>query len=364
MYTLDAALAAVLASGAPTMLVRLVALDAALVELESFALARQAVTSGSATADMARDARRSASLDVLALVPADMLEQGSILRVESGALVSSGPMYVPLVTGFVTAGLISMGSGTSVTVESFLSACRQEAGAAMHLAAGTTLPVALHALIDPVLPFVEWFVDGAATERTLGSDVPVLPTDSRLDVALRLARAVGCEVFDDRLGRIVVRARQDPATQETTRTMTSPVSLSRGFSRPPVNAQPVEVTPGDGEPFYIIEEITDPGHQWHKDRIGLRMAPMIRSDTIPDPDAARALARAWLAGRMLRADELSATEQVRHIDLDEGDVLAREEPLTSTTGRYVIQSITYPIAAAEVSTSERAAVPLFLEGEA
>jgi hypothetical protein len=197
-----------------------------------------------------------------------------------------------------------------------------------------------------VLPFVDWVVDGTAIERTLGSDVPVLPTDSRLDVALRLARAVGCEMYDDRIGRIVVRARQDPATQETARTMTLPVSLDRGFSRPPVNAQGVEASPGVGEPFYILEEITDPGHPWHKDRIGLRMAPMIRSDAIPDPDAARAL---------------TSTEQVRHLDLDEGDVVAREEAITGTSGRYVIQSISYPIASAEVRITDRAALPLFLE---
>jgi hypothetical protein len=362
MYTLDATLAAVLASGAPTMLVRLVALDAHLTETASFALSAQAVTSGSATADLARDARRSASLEVTATVPATMLVQGSVLRIETGALVASGPAYVPLVTGFVTAGNVSMSSGlTSVTVESFLSACRQEAGVTIHLPMGMTLVTALHTLIDPVLPFVDWVVDGTAIERTLGSDVPVLPTDSRLDVALRLARAVGCEMYDDRIGRIVVRARQDPATQETARTMTLPVSLDRGFSRPPVNAQGVEASPGVGEPFYILEEITDPGHPWHKDRIGLRMAPMIRSDAIPDPDAARALARSWLAGRMLRADELTSTEQVRHLDLDEGDVVAREEAITGTSGRYVIQSISYPIASAEVRITDRAALPLFLE---
>lgn len=367
MYALDDALAAALDAGAPTLLVRLVALEQDGDVRRTFDLAQQVIVSGSASAELRRDARRTASLEVRATpeLTSDMLAQGAAVRVESGALVTSGPMFVPLVTGFVTAAGATMRSGTvSLTVESYLSACRQEAGEALVLAQGAALVDALHTLWDPVLPFVEWLADDAARERTLGSTVPVLPGDSRLDVGLRLARSVGCEAFDDRMGRLVVRARPDPTTQPTARLMSEPIDLFRGFSRPPVNAQPVEASPGDGEPFYVVEEVTDPGSPLHRDRIGLRMADIIRSDTIPDPDTARALARAWLQGRMLRADTVTATERPRHLDLDEGDVVAREEPVTGTSGRYVIEQITYPLGPGTITTSETAVLPLFLDEDA
>jgi hypothetical protein len=409
VYTLDAATLAALRSGSPTMVLRLVALEADGTVRATYDLTRQTIVSGSTFADLRRDVRRSASLDVSGGTPIprwitttetvatpgyfdsgyfdsgyfetgrvttravvvettdqliDMLPQGAALRVETGVLVDGGPSWVPMVTGYVTAAGTTMRSGiVSLTVESYLSACRQEAGEALVLAAGTPIAPALHTLWDPVLPFIEWNVEAASNDRTLGADVPVLPTDSRLDVGLRLARSVGCEAYDDREGRVVVRVRPDPMTQETARVMSSPIDLYRGYSRPPVNAQPVEVSPGDAEPFYVLEEIDDPASPLHRSRIGLRMAPMIRSDTIPDPDTARALARSWLAGRMLRADELDATEEALHLDLDEGDIVQREETVTRTSGRFVVESISYPLGPGTITTSERAVLPLFMEDE-
>lgn len=370
MYHLSEDLYAALRTGAPTMLVRLTALWPDGTVRETFDLARSLVVGGSARAELRRDARRTASLEVAntdgSLSPAlstDMLAEGAALRIETGALVGGSAELVPLVTGLVGPGTQATmrGARVRVSVESYLSACRQEAGEALMLAAGMGLPDVLHTLWDPVLPSVTWLVDDAVGSRTLGTDVPVLPSDSRLDVGLRLARDLGCEAYDDRMGAIVVRLRPDPGTQAVARTMSAPIDLARTMVRPPVNAQPVAATPGDAEEIWVVEEVDDPGSPIHRSRIGLRMAPVIRSDAIPDHATARATARAWLAGRSLAADQVDATELVAHLDIDPGDVVEYEEPITRTSGRFVVESIEVPLGPGALRLTATSVLPLFLE---
>ncbi len=370
MYDLDAGLYVALRTGSPTMLVRLVALWPDGSTRQTFDLSQSVIVSGSVRAELRRDARRSASLTIDntdgLLAPAlstDIFAEGAAVRVEVGAFVEGVAVLVPMVTGLVGPGTSASMRGATVTValESSLSACRQEAGTALQLATGTPLVTALHALWDPVLPLARWLVDDTASERTLGIDVAVLPSDARLDVGLRLARDLGCEAYDDREGAIVVRARPDPNTQAVTRVMSEPIDLTRTIVRPPVNAQPVNATPGTLT-IWVVEEVTDPASPIHMDRIGLRMAPTIHSDSIPDPETARATARAWLAGRSLAADVVNATETPIHLDLDPGDILERTETITATSGRFVLESIDMPLGPGSIRTTETQVLPLFLEG--
>lgn len=369
MYTLDDRLADALALAWPTMVIRLSALEQDGSVRERFDLARQLLLSGSSVgAELRRDARRSASLVISnasgTLAPSrftDTFAQGSRVSVEVGALVDGEPMYAPLMSGFVVSCRTAMrGATISLSAASYLSACAQETGEAILLSRGTALPDVLHTLFDPVLPGVEWVVSRSVEDRVIAVDVPVLQRDIRLDVGLRIARDLGCEVYDDRLGRIVVRLRPDPFTQDPVRTMTSPIDVSRDANRPPYNAQPVEVTIGEQEPFYVVEEITDPSSPIHRSRIGLRTAPTISSDLIPDPTTALRMARAWLAGRALSSDQVEGTELPRHLDLDEGDVVARDESTTGASGRFLIESITYPLGPGSIQTVESAVLPLFL----
>lgn len=355
------------------MLVRLTALWPDGSVRRSFDLPRQVIREGSATADLRRDARRSASLTLAvpadgSLTPAlstDMLARGQRAAVEIGALVDGTAQLVPVMSGFVTACEAAMrGPTLDVSLDSHLSACSQEAGTSLLLPAGTPLPDALHTLWDPVLPWAEWVIEGDTIARTLGADIPVLASDDLLAVSLRLARSLGCEAYDDRLGRIVVRVRREPASLAPVRTLTGVDELRRASTRAPVNAQRVEATPGDAEPISVLEEVTDPASPIHRDRIGLRTAPTILSDAIPDPATARDLARSWLAGRMLAADQVTCTVPVADLDLDEGDVVDIDEPVTRTAGRFQLEALTTPLGPGRPSLRASSVVPLFLtDGE-
>lgn len=368
MYQVDPALAAALASGAPALLLRLTALWPDGTVRQVFDLGQQLILSGAVTAELRRDVRRAASLELrndgtlAPSLPTDLFAKGSRASIAVGAIANGAPMLVPVIAGFVTASRATMrGPTLSVALGSHLVACNQDAGEPLVLPAGTMLADALHTLWDPVLPFVEWVTDDAALERALGSDVPVLPTDDRLEVGLLLARSVGCEAYDDRIGRVVVRARQDPVSLPRVRVMAAPIDYARESVHPPVNAQAVEVTRDDAAPIHVLVEVDDPASPIHRDRIGLRVAPTIRSDTTSDPDTARALARQWLAGRALAADQGDATETMAHLDLDEGDVIERSEPVTHTSGRFRIESHTMALGPGTITLRESAVLPLFLE---
>lgn len=368
MYELDDALAVVLAQAAHTAVARLSSLYPDGTVRRAFDLTERIVTDGRVTDELRQDVRRSASLSLVnvdgALSPAlldDMFASGSAALVERGALVDGTPVYAPLITGLVTGCVASMTGSLTLSIASNMSALRQEAGTALVLTAGTFLIDALHTLWDPVLPNVTWSVEPGADSRALGADIPVLSTDVRLDVGLALADSLGVDAFDDRAGRIVVRLRPDPTTQATARTMTEPISLDRTVGRTPVNGQAVEATPGSAEPIYVVVEVDDPASPIHRDRIGLRMAPTYRSDTIPDPDTARATARALLAERAMAQDTLAATQHPQHMDLDAGDVVERTEAISGTSGRWVIDQITYPVCLGTLDTSEVSVGVLFLD---
>lgn len=369
MYQLQASLAATLAT-THAAVTRLVILTQDLRVRRTFDLERRIVLDGSVTTDRTRDVRRAASLglsnkdgSLSPLLADDLLAEGSVVRIETGAMVRDGDqLHVPLVTGFVTGCRVRMSTARiDLVVESFMSALAQEAGEGMTLQAGTTVPDVLQRLWSPVLPWVAWDIDPRTQERTLGSDIPVLPGDDRLQVGMRIATDLGVEVFDDREGAIVVRVRADPTTLAPVRTITLPLDLDREVGRRPVNAQPVEATPGEDETLWVVEHVDDPASPIHRSRIGLRMAPVIRSDSIPDPDTARAVARRWLAARALSQDRATIDLPRRHIDLDEGDVIEAAERITGASGRWIIDSVTYPVVQGQVQASARSVVPLWVE---
>lgn len=367
MYTLDPELTLALRRTTVSPVARITALWPDGTDRRTFDLASSLVLSGTTTADLRRDVRRSCSMSLDnssgLLAPAladDLFAKGSRIRIERGAVVNRTRLYATLLTGFVSDCVASMAGVIDLTVESYMSALAQEAGTAFVIPAGTFLPDVLTMLWEPVLPTVPILSDETAVSRSVGADIPVLASDIRLDFGLRLARDLGCVAYDDRDGRIVVEVRPDPTTQATDRTMTDPLVLSRSSGRMPVNAQPVECTPGDGEPFSVLVEIDDPTSPYHRDRIGLRMAPVVRSDSISDPATARDMAARLLAARSMAQDALSTSCLPEHLDLDEGDIIERTEPVSGTSGRYLVETISYPVGPGDITTTETSVVPLYL----
>lgn len=369
MYQLQPQLAAALA-GTHAAVTRLVILTQDLRVRRTFDLERRIVLDGSVTTDRTRDVRRAASLglsdrdgSLSPLLADDLLAEGSVVRIETGALVRDGEaLWVPLITGFVTGCRVRMASARiDLVAESFMSALAQEAGEGITLQAGMTVPDVLQQLWGPVLPWVTWDIDPRTQERTLGSDIPVLPGDDRLQVGMRIASDLGVEAFDDREGGLVVRVRPDPTTLAAVRAIDLPLDIEREVGRKPVNAQPVEATPAESEPLWVVEHVDDPASPIHRSRIGLRMAPTIRSDSIPDPDTARAVARRWLAARALSQDRVTIDLPRRHIDLDEGDVIEATERITGASGSWIIDAVTYPVVQGKVEVSARSVVPLWVE---
>ena len=372
MYQLPDAIIAALEGPAPVIHARVVVLAPDLVTVRAaYELTTRIVMSGTVTADWTRDVRRQAQLRLAdrdgTLAPAiatDHFAEGSPIRVERGPEIDGAPAWIPLMTGLVTGCEIDRERGTiDLTSESPMSLLDQDVGEGVVIPEGTSVPDALHMLWDPVLRFAEWVIDPLAGERFVGSTIAVLPSDNRLQVGRRLALDGGVEAFDDRLGRLIVRVRRDPTTQTVARSMLTPVKLKRRVGRKPVNAQPVEATVGDDETIWVVEEIDDPGSPIHRSRIGLRMGPMVRSDTISDPATARAVARMWLSSRALSQDRLEGDEVARHIDLDEQDVVTRSDGATRAEGRFRIDRITYPVLDGVVSTTESQVRPLYLEDE-
>lgn len=371
MYALDVALAAVLAQASHSPVARLTSLWPDGTVRRAFDLDQRIVTDGKVTAELRQDVRRSASLNLVnadgSLSPAlldDMFASGSLAVVERGALVDGSAVYAPLITGIVTGCLASMSGTLAITLASNMSALRQEAGTALSLVAGTFLVDALHTLWDPVLPNVTWVVEPGADSRALGADIPVLSTDIRLDVGLALADSLGVDAFDDRAGRIVVRLRPDTTRQATARIMAEPLTLDRTIGRTPVNAQGVEGSPGSDAPTYVLVEVDDLASPIHKDRIGLRVAPTIRTDSTGDPDTLRAMGRSQLAEYATAQDSLAVTQHPADIDLDEGDIVERAETISGTSGRWILDQVNYPVCLGTLDTTEVSVAVLFLDAAA
>jgi hypothetical protein len=119
------------------------------------------------------------------------------------------------------------------------------------------------------------------------------------------------------------------------------------------------ISEGPDQPIMRGEAgITDPASPFHPDRIGPRVAPYYHTATAMTQDQADAVALARLWQLVLFQDAV-ATDMVPDVTLDEGDVVAITETVTTRTDdRYWIESITYPLLIGSMALSGPRVAPV------
>lgn len=330
--------------------------------------ATRIILAGSVTADRTRDARRQASLELAnpdgSLTPTgtgDLFAEGSLVSVWRGGIVDGGPVYVPLMTGFVDSFSTDMRGQLRVALEDILAPVAQPLGDTFAAAALTSVGEVLRALWTPVLPYARFVV--ADEGRAIGSPLSWGPAEDRLRIGIELATSMGLEVYADRLGRIVVRVRPDPTTQATDVTFpqgirSTVLDMERTGSARAVNVVQVVAEPTDAEPIRAEARVTDLLSPIHPDRIGIRLVEH-RSAAIASESVARDTARAMLTDRALRQDTL-AVSLVPRLDIDEGDVGEWESEVRSgVVGRHRIDRVTYGVVGGATDLAASRIVPLF-----
>jgi hypothetical protein len=230
---------------------------------------------------------------------------------------------------------------------------------------GTAADDALRTLWEPILgDSTDWTLD--ADGRTTSRRV-FLDDEDVLGATVELMAALGLEVFADRRGLPVLRPIPDPADTDAVvivrefvpgRTSTL-LDLQRTGDRLPYNRVVVVGELTDGATVRSVLEVTNPASPLHPDAIGVRTAPVFRSDQIPDQAAANAVARALLTEHSLFGDRVSGTA-VPDLRLDEDDVVMLREPVTATDDRYRIERITHPVTTGALVLDAAKILPLVL----
>jgi hypothetical protein len=331
-----------------------------------------ALVSASVNFDRARAARRTGTAEIAnrdgsltPTAPGDLFHPGSRFRLERGGILDGLTVYVPMATLVVTRFGATMRGRLSITGEDPLWLCQQPMGEQMTLAPDMTAEAALRALLEPVLgDGDDWALDGAG--RVLGTARTLFEDDDRLASAVSIMRGLGLEVFSDRLGAPVLRPTPDPTTATPVRTWTAAprdavfLDLSRTGDRLPMNRVVVIGEGPDRPTVRAVAEVTDPSSPLHRDRIGLRQAPVWRSEQVPDQAAANAVASALLVEQALIQDAISG-DIVPDPLLDEDDVVEVTETISGTADRYRIDQVTHPVTPGALSVVATRVVPIFLE---
>jgi hypothetical protein len=333
------------------------------------------IRSGTVTADRARNVRRRGDLTLVnhdgTLTPSnlgDLFWPGAIIRVERGVYVGDEPDYLALGTFVVSRFTADMDGNLHIGGEDPLSLLAQPFGETVVIAAGTSPEDALRTLwvpvLDPIGLGAEWTLDGGGRTMPLRA---FLGDESRLnDVITYFARS-GLEVFADRLGYPYMRPFVDLAQAETVALVREFVpgddaiilSWSRtGGYRTFNRVRVISNNPG-GPDVDVTVEVTDPASPIHKDRIGIREAPPIRSAQVPDIAAAIKVGLDALAEYGLSSDTTSGSA-VPDITLDAGDIVNIEEPVSGTSGRYRINSLTLPVVEGSMYLTAGKVVPMLL----
>lgn len=329
---------------------------------------------GTVTADRTRMVRRRCDLTLMddgtltPLARGDLLYNGAIIRVERGIIVDDLPEYLALGTFVVAQFSASSDGHLTISGEDPLSLLAQPFGEPVVIAAGTRPEDALKTLwvsvLDPIGQGAEWSLDGGQRTMPLRA---FLADEDRLDAVVRYFEAAGLEVYADRLGRPFMAPVVDlaeAATVDVVRTFEPGdeaiiLSLRRGSSRRVYNRVIVESNAPAGPQLRVVLDVDDEASPLHRDRIGLLTAPVFRSAQIKDQSAANALARNLLSEYAVLADTLTMTA-VPDITLDAGDVVSIEEPVSGTSGRYRLDTLSLPVTLGSMSLTAGAVVPLLL----
>jgi hypothetical protein len=329
---------------------------------------------GSVTDDRDRLVRRSAAIELAntdgALSPAgpgDAFFQGSRARVERGVVVGGQPVWIPKITGVVTAHRTRMEGVLTVMLEDPTTLLAQPFGETLTIEAGTTAEALVLAAFVPVLDPIDggstWRLDGAG--RTTPLRV-FLEDEDRLAGVAGLLADLGLEVFADRFGDIVLRPVPDHTTLGPVRVFdrgprtASILGLARSGTRPLYNRVIVVGQPPEGEVVRSVIEVTDTASPLHWTRIGVRTAPVHRSARIPDQAACNAVAAALLRSYALVEDDIDS-ELVPDPTIDAGDVVTFREETTRTNADYLVRSVTHPVVQGPMRIDSSRVVPVFAE---
>jgi hypothetical protein len=333
------------------------------------------IRSGTVTADRARNVRRRGDLTLVnadgTLTPSaigDLFWPGAIIRVERGVYVGDEPDYLALGTFVVSRFTSDMDGNLHISGEDPLSLLAQPFGETVVIPAGTSPEDALRLLwvpaLDPIGLGAEWTLDGGGRTMPLRA---FLRDESRLnDVITYFARS-GLEVFADRLGYPYMRPFVDLAEAETVALVREFVpgddaillSWSRTGGYRTFNRVRVTSNNPGGTAIDVTVEVTDPASPIHKSRIGVREAPQLVSAQVPDIAAATLVGQQALAEYGLSSDTTSGSA-VPDITLDAGDIVSIEEPVSGTSGRYRLNSLTLPVVEGSMYLTAGKVVPMLL----
>lgn len=333
---------------------------------------------GSVTVERSRTVRRRCEVtltnptgELTPSAPGDLFWPGVVIRIERGIIEGDTPDYLALGTFVVARFRTAMDGRLVLSGEDPLSLLAQPFGDAVVIPAGTAPADALGALWTPVLDprggGADWPLDGGGRTMPLRA---FLPDEDRLDAVVRYFAASGLEVFADRLGRPLMRPTVDLTAAASVAVIRDFVpgdeaillSLQRTSGRRTYNRVIVESTNPGGPDLRVVLDVSDPDSPIHRDRIGLQTAPIFRSAQVPDLAAMGDVARALLVEYALSADTLSGSA-VPDITLDAGDIVTIEEPVSGTSGRYRLDSLTLPVVDGAMSLSAGKVVPLLLTGD-
>jgi hypothetical protein len=137
------------------------------------------------------------------------------------------------------------------------------------------------------------------------------------------------------------------------------LTLVRSTTSRVFNRQVVESNAPGGPSVRVVMDVSDPASPIHQDRIGLHPAPVFRSAQLPDVAAGIVVARARLTEHVLRADAVAGTAIPDRL-LNAGDVVTFEEPVTGTSGRYRLNTVTQPVVLGSMPFTAGRVVPLVL----
>jgi hypothetical protein len=328
------------------------------------------LTGGGVSFDRSRVGRRSGALDLAnragALSPQDAEDlafPGTLIRLERGAVIGAGRSYGLLATLRIRSFDAAMTGRLALTCEDVLEVLAQPFGEVLTISAGTPAAEVLRLAWEPVLgDSSTWSLDDG------GRTVParnLLEDEDRLGAVAQLMADLGLEVFSDRTGDVVLRPIPDPMAATVARRferdagVATMLDLTRSGSRTPFNRVIVVAESPDRTTVRAIAEVTDPGSPIHRDRIGLRTAPIYRSAQIPDQAAANAVAAVLLVQYSLFQDAVGGSS-FPTLELDEDDVVEFVEPISGANDRYRLDRVTHPLVGGGTQMAATKVLPVFV----
>lgn len=306
---------------------------------------------GSVEMQRGREVRRSARVTLLddgtlyaPLSPASLVWPNRPVRIERGVYVGTAPTYVPLITGLLDEPSVSEREGkVGFTVWSRLRLADQQFTEPVVFEAETRLRAVIRRICELAgMGTADTLYDLEDGGTTLGAIRVVVEADNMLRTAHELAFAHGLELYDDGLGRTVLRSHIDPATVAVAwdfapGALSTLNELERTLQgRPVYNRARVRSLAPDGYPLYAEAVVTNPQDPMFWTPATDRPGPLRVIEESLSQFALNAVARALLIEGAL-ADEVGQGSSSPLPGLEAGEVV------TQAGVRARLDSVTHPL---------------------